>query len=233
MVEKILREARSRPPAPMVTEKSIRDGERFMAEMHRASEATLLSRIERGELITQDELVTRVGGNRRWVNNALKAGRVFSLQAPSGGGYFPSFFAESSYDRRALGRVSKVLPRLPGPGKYFFFISESLSLGMTPLQALAEGRVQEVLICAAGFAERLGRLVKGLALLPESKGLSQSQSLGVFYEQQTCSRRRCAICPGPGRLSTSQAPGSSSRRAAQTVDGCVQQPVLLTGVYAS
>lgn len=154
MVEKILREARSRPPAPMVTEKSIRDGERFMAKMRRASEAALLSRIEHGALITRDELVTRLGGNRRWVNDAFKAGRLFSLQAPSGVDYFPSFFADSSYDRRALCRVAMVLALLPGPSKYHFLTSKSFTLGMTPLQALAEGRVKDVLICASGFAER-------------------------------------------------------------------------------
>lgn len=154
MVEKILREARSRAPTPMVTEKSIRDGERFMAKMRRASEAALLSRIERGELITWNELITRLGGNRRWVSDALKAGRVFSLQAPSGVDYFPSFFADSSYDRGALGRVSKALTLLPGPSKYHFFTNKSFTLGMTPLQALAEGRVKDVLVCASGFAER-------------------------------------------------------------------------------
>lgn len=154
LVEKILREARSRPPASMVTEKSIREGARFMSKMRRASEAALLSRIERGELITGDELITRLGGNRRWVRNALKAGRVFSLQAPSGANYFPSFFADSSYDRRALGRVSKFLALLPGPSKYHFFINKSFTLGMTPLQALAEGRVKDVLVCASGFAVR-------------------------------------------------------------------------------
>lgn len=154
LVEKILREARSRPPAPMVTKKSIRDGKRFMAKMRRASKAALLSRIERGELITHDELITRLGGNRRWLRNALQAGRVFSLQVPSGANYFPSFFADSSYDRRALGRVSKVLALLPGPSKYQFFASKSFTLGMTPLQALAHGRVKDVLVCASGFAER-------------------------------------------------------------------------------
>lgn len=153
-VEKILRESRSRPPAPMATKKSIREGARFMAKMRRASEAALLSRIERGELITQDELISRLGGNCRWINNALKAGRVFSLQAPSGADYFPSFFADSSYDRRALGRVSRVLVLLPGPSKYHFFTNKSFTLGMTPLQALAEGRVKDVLVCASGFAVR-------------------------------------------------------------------------------
>lgn len=154
MVERILREARSRAPGPMVTDKSIREGEKFMAKMRRASEATLLSRIERGELVTEDELITRLEGNRWWVRNALKAARLFSLQAPSGVDYFPSFFADSTYDRRAVGRVSKVLALLPGPSKYQFFTTESFTLGMTPLQALANGRVKDVLVCAAGFAER-------------------------------------------------------------------------------
>lgn len=154
IVEKILREARSRAPGPMVTERSIREGERFMAKMRRASEEALLSRIERGALITRDELVTRLGGNRRWVNNALKAGRLFSLQAPSGDDYFPSFFADSSYDRRALGRVAKALTGLPGQSRYHFFMSKSLTLGMTPLEALAEGRVEAVIMAAVGFAVR-------------------------------------------------------------------------------
>ena len=154
MVAKILSEARTRPPAPMVTEKSIRDGEAFVAKMRLGSEAALLSSIDRGGLITRDVLVTRLGGNHRWVNDALKAGRIFSLQAPSGVDYFPSFFAASSYDRRALGRVSKVLALLPGPSKYYFFVNKSFMLGMTPLKALLEGRVKDVLVCAAGFAVR-------------------------------------------------------------------------------
>lgn len=152
-VEKILREARNRRPVPM-TEKSIRDGEKFMEKMNRTAQATLLSCIERKELITQDELILRLRGNRRWVRDALKAGRLFSLQAPSGSEYFPSFFASSLYDRRSLGRVAKVLARLPAPSRYQFFLNKLFPLGMTPLQALAKGRVKEVLIFASGFAER-------------------------------------------------------------------------------
>ena len=154
MVAKILSEARTQPPAPMANEQSIRDGEEFTAKMRLGSEAALLSSIDRGELITRNVLVTLLGGNRRWVNNALKDGRIFSLQAPSGIKYFPAFFADSSYDRRALGRVSKVLAILPGPSKYFFLTNKSLMLGTTPLQALVEGRVKDVLVCASGFAVR-------------------------------------------------------------------------------
>lgn len=152
--EKILREALSRPPAPMTTAKSIRDGEKLRAEMHAISQATLMSRIERGELITQDELITRLGGNRRWVRDALKSGGLFTFQAPSGVEYFPSFFADAAVDRRSLGRVVRVLTGLPGPSIYHFLVSKSVVLRMTPLEALAEGRVSIVLNAALGFAER-------------------------------------------------------------------------------
>ena len=154
MVEKILREALSRPPAPMTTAKSIRDGKKFMAEMRMVAQATLLSRIERGEIITRDELITRLGGNRRWVAGALRSSRLFALQAPSGVDYFAAFFADASYDRRSLGRVVQVLSGLPAASIYHFFVSKSVMLGMTPLEALGEVRVSAVLACAAGFAER-------------------------------------------------------------------------------
>ena len=154
MVEKILRDARTLPPVPKHSVESIREGEEFMATMRLGSEAALLSQIDRGELITRDVLVTRLGGDSRWVNEALKAGRIFSLLGPSGVDHFPSFFADSTYDRRAIGRVSKVLALLPGPSKYFFLTNKSFMLGMTPLEALVEGRVKDVLVCASGFAVR-------------------------------------------------------------------------------
>lgn len=152
--EEILREARSRPPAPMVTEKSAREAAALMAEFRKGSATALARRIERKELLTAEELVERLGGNRRWVSAALKSGRLFSVQAPSGVDFFPAFFADDSLDRRALGKVAKVLSGLPGASAYHFFVSKSFTLGMTPLEALAGGRVKEVLTTAAGFAER-------------------------------------------------------------------------------
>lgn len=152
--EKILREARRRSPSTMATAKSIREGEKVRAEMHRTAQATLLLRIERGELISRDELVSRLGGNRRWVRDALKTGGMFAFQALSGVEYFPAFFADASRDRRSLGRVVRVLAGLPSPSIYHFFVSKSVMLRMTPLEALAEGRVKSVLDAARGFAER-------------------------------------------------------------------------------
>lgn len=150
-VEKILRDARSGPPPP-VTKKSMREGAALMAEFRRGSAAALARRIESKELLTREELVERLGGNRRWVTSALKGGRLFSVQAPSGVDYFPAFYADPSIDRRALGNVAKVLSGLPAASKYHFFVSKSFTLGMTPLEALADGSVKDVLTTAAGFA---------------------------------------------------------------------------------
>lgn len=154
MVKKVLREVCNRRPAQMTTPKSIRDGEKLIAEMNRVSTAKLLSRIERGEVVTRDELVARLGGNRRWVKDSLRSGRLFSIRAPSGVEYFAEFFVNALYDRRSLGRVVRVLAGLPGPSIYHFFVSKSVMLGMTPLEALAEGRIAFVLDAAHGFTER-------------------------------------------------------------------------------
>jgi hypothetical protein len=153
-VERILRGGQGQQRVPLVTEKQFRIGEKSMARAQRDSIGAFNSRIERGELITKEQLVERLGGNRRWLSAALKAGRVFSVPAPSGIDYFPSFFADASYERGALGRVAKVLVDLPRPSRYHFFTSKSTMLGKTPLQALAEGQVKNVLNCAVGFAER-------------------------------------------------------------------------------
>lgn len=153
-VKQILRDARSGPPAPPVTEKSMREGAALMAEFRRGSAAALARRIASKELLTREELVERLGGNRRWVTWALKGGRLFSVQSPSGVDYFPAFYAAPSIDRQALGKVAKVLSSVPGASKYHFFVSKSFTLEMTPLEALAQGRVKDVLTTAAGFAVR-------------------------------------------------------------------------------
>jgi hypothetical protein len=153
-VKRILRKARTRPQGPMLVEKTRRENAAIMAEFRAATEVAMLARIERAELITKDELIQRLGGNRRWVDSAIVSGRIFSLQSPSGVDYFPAFFADSPHRRRHLGMVARVLASLPGASRYHFFVSKSLVLGMTPLEALAEGRVKSVVDCASGFATR-------------------------------------------------------------------------------
>lgn len=154
--KKILHDARNRPltVTVTVTEKSMRENAALLSEFRRGSAAALARRIESKELITRAELIERLGGNRRWVTAALKGERLFSVQAPSGVDYFPAFYAAPSAQRRALGNVAKVLSGLPAASMYKFFVSKSFTLGMTPLEALADGRVKDVLATAAGFAVR-------------------------------------------------------------------------------
>lgn len=153
-VQAILAEARRRPPTVVATPASIAANQKIMKALHAGAAKKLIGRIRRKELLTKEELIERLGGNRRWVNRALRAGRLFSLQAPSGTEYFPTFFADCAHRRRSLGRVAHALNGLPGPSKYFFFVSRFTSLQMSPLEAVALGRMSEVIECALAFAER-------------------------------------------------------------------------------
>lgn len=86
---------------------------------------------------------------------ALKAKRMFIMQGPSGEYVYPEFFADSTYDRRVLERVCKALGDLPGAAKWDFFMSPRVSLaGKTPLNALAKGKVDEVMAAADAFREQ-------------------------------------------------------------------------------
>lgn len=152
-VAAILRRARTRLMESDANPDSARRSAEFMAKMRLGSERALARRIESKELVSKDELIAMLGGRRRWVNEALKAGRLFSLTPPSGLEYFPAFYAEDSYELRALGRVAKVLKGLPSESRYFFFTTISNRLGITPLEALGQGRTMEVVTCAVGFAE--------------------------------------------------------------------------------
>lgn len=153
-VKAILRAARKGQPTSVTTSESIDSNADFMTGMRAGSERALLNRIRCKELITKEELIARLGGNRRWVNNALKAEHLFSLPGPSGVDFFPAFFADDSYDRRALCKVAYALEGLPGASKYWFFVRKSTRLQMTPLEALAVGRTMEVVGCAIAFAQQ-------------------------------------------------------------------------------
>lgn len=152
-VQRLLTKTRRRPLTVVASPASIAANEKIMKALHAGSAKKLIDRIRRKELITKEELIERLGGNRRWVNSALRAGRLFALQAPLGIEYFPAFFADCSYKRRNLGRVAYALNGLPAPSKYFFFVTKFMSLQMSPLDAIALGRMSEVMECALCFAQ--------------------------------------------------------------------------------
>jgi hypothetical protein len=153
----ILRRARTRPVESDANPDVARRSAEFMTNMRLGSERALARRIQSRELVTKGDLVAMLSGRRRWVNAALRAGRLFSLTGPSGIEYFPAFVADDSYELKALGRVTKALQGIPGASKYFFFTTISNRLGMTPLEALAHGRTADVVVCAVGFAESCPR----------------------------------------------------------------------------
>jgi len=152
-VATILHQARTEPKESEVNPNSARQNAEFMAELRLGSARALARRIKSKELVSKDELVAMLGGRRRWVNEALRAERLFSLKALSGLEYFPAFFADARYDRRALSRVVQALEGLPNESKYFFFIRTSTRLQATALEALARGRTMEVVGCAIEFAD--------------------------------------------------------------------------------
>jgi hypothetical protein len=153
-VEEILRQTHARPPFPSATPESIEAGERLMAEFRKASAAAMVARIESKELISGDELALRLGINEEALSAARESGQLFFLCSPTGARFYPSFFADDRYDPSALSGISQALRELPGASKYYFFTTKSHTLGTTPLEALAEGRLAMVLDLAVGFYER-------------------------------------------------------------------------------
>lgn len=152
-VKRMLLEARERPPQASATYEERAGAASFMKAMQEGSERVVLQLVQRKGLLTEDELAQKVG-SRQWVSYAKKTGRLFSVVAHDGADFYPAFFACSLADRRALGAVSKALGPIPGRSKFHFFTSSSIMLSMTPLEALAGGRMKLVMRAAAGFAIR-------------------------------------------------------------------------------
>lgn len=150
-VAAILSRARTGPVRAKATLESVRQNAEYMDKMHLGSARAMARRIASKEIVAKDEFIALPGIRRRWVNEALRARRLFSLKDPSGLEYFPAFFADERYDRRALGKVVQALEGLPDESKYYFFTRNSSRLKMTALKALAQGRTIEVVACALGF----------------------------------------------------------------------------------
>jgi hypothetical protein len=134
---------------------SRQEDDALMAQMHVDVAAALLFRIERKELFTEDEFLYRLGVSRQTLRGAVKFGEIFTVEGMFGANFYPAFFADETYKRRTLGKISRVLAGLSGSAKFQFFMNKSDLLGnKTPLEALAEGTLADVMIAAASFAER-------------------------------------------------------------------------------
>lgn len=153
-VQKILADTRAKQPATDLATNSDAEAAAFMAEMREGSAAALQRRIADKALLTAEEFQTALKVRRRFIIDAMKVGRLFALVGPSGENYYPAFYSDAGLDRRSVEKVAKALGQLPSASKYFFFTSKSIFLGgVTPLDALKNGRLADVSAAAAGFAE--------------------------------------------------------------------------------
>lgn len=127
----------------------------LMAQTPADEAASLLFRIERKEIFTEDEFLDRLGVSRQTLRGAVKFGEIFTVEGMFGANFYPAFFADKTYKRRTLGKISRALAGLSGSAKFQFFISKSDLLGnKTPLEALAGGTIADVMIAATSFSER-------------------------------------------------------------------------------
>lgn len=124
-------------------------GPEVMERQRRDAVLFLLERIARNELITEDELRKKMGVNRKWIGEAVKANRLFYVRTPAGEHFYPAFYGDPAYERQALEVICEKLGQLPGDAKYQFFTRKSISLDiLTPLEALKEGKLAKILIVA-------------------------------------------------------------------------------------
>ncbi|PWF43652.1 hypothetical protein [Massilia glaciei] len=102
-LEKVLQEALTDgPAAPMTMEESIRAGNAAMKQGRENAAKTLLDRITRNELITEEEFAKRLGVSCMWIAGALADGRLFYFLGPDEVKYFAAFYGDTTLDRRAL-----------------------------------------------------------------------------------------------------------------------------------
>lgn len=127
----------------------------FMAGLEQQEQEQREKDISSERLLPGAAMRARLQVSPQALSAALKAKRMFVMQGPSGEYVYPAFFADSAYDRRVLEKVSKALGDLPGAAKWDFFMSPRVSLaGKTPLNALAKGKVDEVMAAADAFREQ-------------------------------------------------------------------------------
>ncbi|MCA8070025.1 hypothetical protein [Burkholderia vietnamiensis] len=110
--------------------------------------------VREGRLIKPASFLRGLGVTKQALSKAVKSGRMFSLDVGPAT-YYPAFYLDLEVDRKELQKVTQALGSLPGWSKWQFFTLPKGSLGSrTPLEALAEGMVEDVRGAAHAFAER-------------------------------------------------------------------------------
>ncbi|MYM81807.1 hypothetical protein GTP44_07525 [Duganella sp. FT50W] len=125
-----------------------------MTRLRRESAAALQLRIESKEFLPLCEFSEALKISVQSIDDAVMDGRMFAISDPAGEEFYPAFYADRSLSRDQLETVAKALVGVPATSKFHFFTSKSTFLGETPLEALVQGRLEDVLTAAAGFRQR-------------------------------------------------------------------------------
>lgn len=142
------------PVTQTVAGKAQQENDTFMANLRNEDRISRARDITTKKLLTSAEMRERLGFTAQALSAAVRAKRMFVLTGPSGENFYPAFFSDAKYDRPVLEKISKSLGGLSGGSKWEFFTTPKISLAnKTPLDALAKGKIEQVLITVAGFLE--------------------------------------------------------------------------------
>lgn len=119
--------------------------------------------IDGGNIILGDELISRTGWSQEVLEQKIHERKIFKMphwvEYVWGDDYFPAFFADSRYDLDSLETVSKALRAYDGLRKYRFFTTPDPMLSdRTPLEALVDKDLDQVLISVRAFRKRSPQL---------------------------------------------------------------------------
>jgi len=150
----IIEETEANSATVINASKAQQENEAFMSELRNQEQALRAQDIAAKKLLSSVEMRERLSFTPQALSAAVRAKRMFVLTGPSGESFYPAFFADARYDRRDLEKISKALGGLSGGSKWGFFTTAKISLeNNTPLDALAKGKLDAVLLAAAGFLD--------------------------------------------------------------------------------
>lgn len=119
-----------------------------------AAESVPCVAVVRCRLLSEERIRHAFGIRHAALANDVDAGRVFSI-AIDGTDHYPAFLFDPRVSRRHLATVIRQLGEMDGWPKWAFLCQPCVSLGRaTPLRALAQGRVGDVLGAAVAYAAR-------------------------------------------------------------------------------
>lgn len=127
-----------------------------LSEMQLTQERDLQFRIQNGLLLSAEEFCAALGIDEAGIEEGLEKGNFIVVMVESGREYYPLFLTLSHF--LPFGALRAVIAAMVGVSdieKYYFLTSPSHYLRKkTPLAALTDGQLDNVLVAARALAER-------------------------------------------------------------------------------